>query len=192
MPTIQIREEDYMAANMLHGGRSLAAIMVLGLILGGMGVLLYVTSKGQNSQTMLLGFALVAIPCLQRFVLLPRRLKNIYRQQKDLQRPFAFDWTEAGYTLESDHGNSRVPWSDVVRWREGEQVFIIYRSDVLFNLVPKRDLGAAELDRLRAVLIQKVGAENTPPVKTNMVRHLLIWIVIALVMVFLFNFFYAR
>lgn len=189
MPTIRIEEKDYLAANILHGGRNLTAIMVMGLILCAMSLVLFFTAKGQYSDntTLLLGFALVAIPALQRFVLLPNRLKNIYRQQKDLHRPFAFEWNDTGYALESDHGSSRVPWSDVVRWREDKTVIIIYRSDVLFNLVPKRDLGPAELETFRALLIQKIGAENTPPIKNSILRNLLIWIVITLVLVFLFE-----
>ena len=55
-----------------------------------------------------------------------------------LHRPFEMSWDSQVLTCRNATGESRIPWSDFVRWKESERLFLLYVSDVLFQLVPKQ------------------------------------------------------
>ena len=66
-------------------------------------------------------------------------MRKILPQQKNQSRGIAQSWV------------SITPWSDYVRYREGEDVILLYASAVLFHFIPRRALSAADQADLRAV-----------------------------------------
>lgn len=94
-----------------------------------------------------------AVACVAiGFVLLPRRARRLFRQQKTLQGEFVLDWSPQGARFVSSKGTSDLLWSDYIDWAENDGVFILTINDGLYHFVPKRVLDAAQIDDLRDTL----------------------------------------
>ncbi|WP_447727904.1 YcxB family protein [Sphingomonas koreensis] len=87
-------------------------------------------------------------------LLLPRRSRRIYTQQKSLHDEFEFSWDEAGFDLSTQSARSRHPWADFRHWAEGPDGIIVYQSDALFNMLPKRAFSEDTLADIRERLRQ--------------------------------------
>jgi hypothetical protein len=91
-------------------------------------------------------------------VVLPLKWRRIYKQQQSLHRPFSLEITDDGISGESENLQGATPWSDYVRWKEGNGVFLLYWSDVLFQIIPFRFFKDDEQMReFRNILSQKVA-----------------------------------
>ena len=69
---------------------------------------------------------------------LPRSARRLFSQQKNLQRPIGFTWDRQGLGWISENGSGRIPWDDFIKWRQNERVVLLYHSDLLFQMLPKR------------------------------------------------------
>ena len=65
------------------------------------------------------------------------RCKKIYCQQKSLNLPAQYEWDNEAIYATNESGSGKIKWSDYVKWRESKQLFLLYQSDVIFNIVPK-------------------------------------------------------
>ena len=163
--TGQLAPDDYLAATNLHmrkrGWKRLAWILVwsvLGVAAFMFGLIaLREPSSGLPNLSVIL---LIFIAYLfVRTVYLPRRVRRIFSQQKNLQLPFESTVTDSGIDSTNANGKTHLPWSHVIRWKEGATVFIVYQSDLMFCIVPKRLFTHPEhLDAFRALLTEQVGA----------------------------------
>ena len=102
MPTIQLGEDDYVAAGTLHNSASLKRILIVGIAFAAFGLLIIFNllsvipvvgwdhilnlAGWGDAFPLLVGLGFSAAYALLRYILFPRRLRRIYRQQKDLQR----------------------------------------------------------------------------------------------------------
>jgi hypothetical protein len=73
-------------------------------------------------------------------LLLPRRTRRTFAQQKDLHGPVSIDWSEQGVAIQSARGSARFAWEDFVRVVEGRRAILLFQSDRLYNFIPKRTL----------------------------------------------------
>lgn len=73
-----------------------------------------------------------------RRLVLPRRSRKLFAQQKNLRRPVEFSWDAHGLAYISANGSGNTPWTDYVKWRENERMLLLYHSDALFQMLPKR------------------------------------------------------
>lgn len=73
----------------------------------------------------------------RRFVL-PRRARRIFAQQKNLQQPFELRWDDDALRGVSERGSSNTPWSDYLKSAQDDRIILLYLSDVMFQMVPKR------------------------------------------------------
>lgn len=90
-------------------------------------------------------------------VLIPYRSRRSYRQRKDFQREITFSASDAGLSVQNENAQGTKPWSDYLKWKEGKQTFLLYLSDSMFQLVPKRFFATeAELAQFRALLENNV------------------------------------
>ena len=61
--------------------------------------------------------------------------------------------TEEGIFAETEHAHSLTPWSFVLKWKEGRQLFVIYHCDALFQMIPKRCIKSeSDIEALTALL----------------------------------------
>lgn len=96
---------------------------------------------------------------ITRWIWLPRRSRHLFHQNKAMQRPYAFEWDRDTLLCSSDAGSHRQPWGDLVRWREDERVLLIYITDALFFVVPRRSFTDAAVERSFRECLATIGAQ---------------------------------
>jgi YcxB-like protein len=99
---------------------------------------------------------------LQQLVLIPRGVRRLYEQHKELQAPFSHEITPEALVTNNEFGNINRPWGHFAKWREDQNILLLYLTDVQFVPIPKRFITAEQLEALRARLqenhIRKVGS----------------------------------
>ena len=85
------------------------------------------------------------------FLLIPRRCRRLFRQQRTLHRDFDVEWTDDHLVYRSDTATSTIAWPDYYKWLEGSSVFLFYLNEQLHHFVPKRALTVEQITDLRNV-----------------------------------------
>lgn len=109
---------------------SLGAVTLSGLLLALMGQLPWM---GALFPALLLGFW-----ALFHFVLLPRQLVRLFTQQKELSIPFQIEVSDEAFDFRNQYGSSHIPWEDFTKWKGDDAMLLLYRSDMLFHMIPRR------------------------------------------------------
>ena len=86
------------------------------------------------------------------FLLLPRRTRKLFAQQRSIQRQFDYGWSDEGLEASSDAGNTKRGWQEFHGWRRGPSAFLIYHNDQLFEFLPLRAMTGEEAEDLHATL----------------------------------------
>ena len=73
-------------------------------------------------------------------VLVPRRARKLFRQQKSLHAEASIGWSDEGFSDKSELTTSLHPWTHYRRWGENKAVLVMFLTDTQFNLVPKRHI----------------------------------------------------
>lgn len=82
---------------------------------------------------------------------LPGTWKKLFEQQKSLHERFCYSWDDSGLHVVTTLGQARRPWSHFTDLDEDAHLILLYHSDAMFELIPKRWFAEAEfLDSLRA------------------------------------------
>lgn len=75
---------------------------------------------------------------VMRIVYIPWKARRVFRQQKSYHCSFELCWYDAGFAARDSNGQYTTPWSDFIKWQEHGRLFLLYHSDLLFHMVPKR------------------------------------------------------
>jgi hypothetical protein len=74
-----------------------------------------------------------------------------------LHEPFEMQFTDEGLFGGSQYGESRLPWRLFCKFKENRQLFLVYQSDALMHIIPKRLLeGPHAVELLRKVLQREI------------------------------------
>ena len=88
-----------------------------------------------------------------RYIYLPLMMPRIFRQQKSLQRETIYSWDGDRLTVTSGDDHWSHEWSELSSWKEDREFVLIYLSDLLFYVIPKRVFDSeAEVADLRSHL----------------------------------------
>ena len=161
---IQLTPEDYVNANFVHmRPRPLikwAGYFMLLLVVIVLPISIFDTGADQKD-----GFIPVIIVAgLAYLVFLfgfmhPRRLKKIFSQQKMLHAPHSLNITDEAISTKSEVGEAKLTWNYFPKWKEGKNIFLLYQSDVMFHLVPKRCFASLEeMAQFRKLMLEKIGS----------------------------------
>jgi len=161
--TIQLTAEDYVQATRLHM-RPRPFLKWVGYFL----VLLAVSVSGVSFGFAVAGrdsffpsffiMAMLAYLWFVFVVLHSRRVRKIFSQQKSMQVPYSWNVTDEGIHAKSEISEERLPWNHFIRWKEGKSLFIIYQSDVIMRMIPKRCFASSEqMGEFRQLLQTKLG-----------------------------------
>jgi uncharacterized membrane protein YsdA (DUF1294 family) len=139
-------EADLKAAYSLHMARvsvkRLLLMAAFGLVVGLVVAVLTNTRDTQEALfivIMMLCWALVvtlAIYLATRYLWMPRYVRRIYAQQKDLQGETEVSWDATGFATANANGRVLVPWADFHQWQLSDAMLLLYRSDAMFNFLP--------------------------------------------------------
>src|ERR1700754_1842440 len=163
----RIAVEDMMAAQWVHM-RPKRSLAVVGILLLGVAVLAMADSfLGRHpSLTSPMNWILpgaLGYMAFSVFILIPRNVRRSYSQRKDLHHEISMVITNAGIESHTERGNSMKPWSDYLKWKEGKSVFLLYLSDQMFQMVPKRFFAAHEdIDVFRGMVRQSIADKANP------------------------------
>ena len=69
---------------------------------------------------------------------LPRAWRKVFAQQKSFHQMFRYTWTIDGLLVATDLGQATRPWSHFSRVEESDRILMLYQSDAMFELIPKR------------------------------------------------------
>jgi hypothetical protein len=81
-------------------------------------------------------FVLLVILAITRYWWMPRFIRRVYAQQRDLQQLSTIRWSEQGYETEIPAGKNLLRWTDIYRWQRGGGMLLLYRSEAMFNFFP--------------------------------------------------------
>lgn len=84
-------------------------------------------------------FVLVFVVILVGNPILARRT---FRQQRSLHGEVGLSWTEQRLEFDSEYGQFAMPWSHFLRFGEDRHTFVLFESDRLYRIIPKRALDA--------------------------------------------------
>lgn len=163
--SIALAEADYLAAMRLSARmdrRRLLIALGLSAALAGLAALMV-----RPPTTPLMGaigwMLLVAIPgaWIGRLatlrLLMPGRLARQLRRIPELTRPMEVAWTDEVFAVKSEGQVMRLPWSGFPRWREGDDMFLLYSTRRIFHVIPKRAFAdAAAIDAFRELLRARI------------------------------------
>ena len=181
----QLQWTDYLNSQLLHMQPDpvrrilyygVYAVLVLALVSG-----LYFFAMGQPDiqlSYILPFFIFVAIYPLYRYVLLPNQVKKIFTQQTELNSPFELEFTDTGLTVSNEFGNSIRPWKNFIKWKENSELIMLYHSDVMYSIIPKRFFSDSQQIETFKSYLKK---DKVPVAKSRSMASCVIYIVLVLV-----------
>ena len=173
----QLQWTDYLKAQFLNmrpnGLTGIAAYGFFGLLLLWMitGTLPTVAREGLGASWVFLlpiVTVVIFIP-LYYYVLLPRRVRHIYEQHKEMSAPFEHEITTEGLVSSNQYGYANRPWGNFRKWTQNKNLLMLYLSDIQFILIPKRFCTPEQLEAILARL-----RENRVPEGNRLSRGRLI------------------
>ncbi|MDI1296112.1 MAG: YcxB family protein [bacterium] len=145
----QIRSRRFLGRLAMLAGFALL-LVVCCLLLLGTGILEALTSGAVGA---LAGMAAL-IPCLGlNYLLLPRRVRRLFRQSKSQHQPMTFKWSFDEASWHSEYAQQQMPWLSYHGWLETGSVYLLYLNDNLYQFVPRHILSANQDEDLRNVLV---------------------------------------
>lgn len=158
----QITQKDYVRAQLLHL-RPRPAIAVVGVVIAVIAIGLaawqvYRWSTGELAAAEAMGLPTAVVALMGYFaVLLPWRFRKSYRTARALHEPVEMELTDVGLLGRSQYGEARLPWKLFHRFKENQHLFVVYQSDALMHILPKRLLEAPDsVDAVREVLKREI------------------------------------
>ena len=109
------------------------------------------------------GFDILFLVTIVAFILnftlyIPWKTKLVYRQQKALQRKLTFKFDDTGAEVSHENGQSTLPWSDYLKWKKNDHLILIYLSDCVYHMLPRRMfVDQTEFEKLGDLLTEKIG-----------------------------------
>ena len=137
----KLTADDYLQASLLNLSHLRGVFILFGLIYGSGFIFMLIANWGLGILLIPYSLPTLILPTLfllWRYILLPRNTKRIFNQHKDLQSPFTIEFAEDYVIYSNEYGQAKRPWSDYVKFKENDQLFSIYHSDVAMNIIPKR------------------------------------------------------
>lgn len=154
-----ITEEEYIRANKLFTKLTQKTLIIYGVVCVVLAAIAFVA----ESPALRIG-AIGAIVggfigdlCV-RSVYAPIQSKKQYREYKAAQEPMCITKQYDGIKFESTIGSAKIDWDRIVKWRENEELLLIYQAPQVYHIVPKR---IGELaDEISKSLAEEVGAAS--------------------------------
>jgi YcxB-like protein len=108
------------------------------------------------------------LPSLYRKVVLPKQVKQSFEQQKSLSLPFEMELTERGMHTSNELGNNTVPWEYFTKWKENEDIVVLYQSDNIIHMIPKRLFpDPQQLEMVKSLLQKNIVTRATSRFQQN-------------------------
>lgn len=114
-----------------------------------------------------LGFGLLLTPivfgaCIGiGFLLRPRAARRQLRQNKEAQRETTMTLADDGLHFASETSSVLLPFGDIHQWGVWRDMILVYRSDMMFHIIPDRSMSGEQRDGVVRALsghpIRRIG-----------------------------------
>ncbi|MGB7537568.1 MAG: YcxB family protein [Anaerolineales bacterium] len=106
------------------------------------------------------------------YVIPPRTIKKLFHQYKNISGSHEYRFTENSVGSNDERGESTIPWGKYVKWLEDDKVLVLFQTDAMINLIPKRCLSREQMDEIRQAI-------TTAKIPVHRVRHIgaVLWMV---------------
>lgn len=156
--SLQLEEEDFLKAGRLHGRRWLLrfALPYFAVLFALM--VWFSRNFGEHRVWFLAGFSvfLVLVLGFKWFVQMPRRTRKNFRQQAEVQKEMTCSLEEEHFSMEHANGSLRKPWSEFRKWRHSEDLILLYPTDLVYFVIPRRCLTDDEWNKVMTWLERKL------------------------------------
>lgn len=156
----QLTAQDYVKAQFLHL-RPRAVFKWVGVIIVLLAVIVFVFAayrdlqeKRLSSAVMWMGIAGLYFTICYGF-LLPWRSRRHFKQQKTLNASFKMTIDSEALRSESSFGTLHFKWKDFHKYKIGNNLILVYQSDLLFHMFPRRWFESEEDFRLFLFYLQQ-------------------------------------
>jgi len=167
--SFEINERDFIAAQrlMLTSNRGVRRFrMISALFLAALSVAAATAACARLIDTDWTIFVLIALGWMLWLAILyrtkmgfPRTWRKIYNQQRSLHEPRELSWSADGFRLDSPSSHRTARWRELVGWKEDGETLLFLYSDVVIDILPKRQFRDEEVadlrDRLAAAAVPR-------------------------------------
>jgi hypothetical protein len=142
--------DDYIAAHRLHHRRRTKILYLVWVAVLTIGIVIAFFSGRMWAPIIILGGlgALLGQWWDDR-IGLPNKVRKLYGQFKGISEPREISWTPEFVESRSPNGQGKRKWSDYVRFRENDEVLLLYITDQLWEAFPKRCFDGTQLGEFR-------------------------------------------
>ncbi|MGB8213639.1 MAG: YcxB family protein [Anaerolineales bacterium] len=127
---------------------------------------------------------LLAVFLLFQYIYRPFMLARTFNRNKDLSEPFEMELSDEGVSTSNLRGNALIPWESFVKWAEGPEMILLYRTYIMFQMVPKRLFATeSDLQYLREQLTRNHIPEAGKPAKPAPLSRYLVYIILFLAII---------
>lgn len=132
-------ERDYLRSQYLHLRSRILPMALLGLAVGLLLIGFFLSPPWHRAWFALwvLG-ALAGYVLILLFVIIPWRVRRLFRQQKLLHETYEMEITAEGFTNSSRRGRASFTWGDFHKFRAAKEITLLYQSDNMFHMFPRR------------------------------------------------------
>ncbi len=118
--------------------------------------------------------------------LISRNAKRALVNKSETERTVTWRFSAEGYEVTTAHSHNRSDWSTLHRFIEGPKSFVLYVSEVLAHIIPKRALHPSDVPVLVAMLTSHVTPRKKPKVWP---RVLVLWLLLILMFLAVWQYF---
>jgi asparagine N-glycosylation enzyme membrane subunit Stt3 len=164
---VHLTPEDYIAAQYLNGRRKTVVVGIVVFL--ALSLLGFFSTNGAVFGLGFLGFVVVGwsiwfvLVLLSNCFYLPWRCRKTFAQQKTLHQVTDKVIDEEGLSIVSGYGSARIPWGDFYKWKSNGRLILLYQSNRIFNMIPRRWMASdADYEAFKALLSRAIGPERKP------------------------------
>ena len=167
MISVQLTQADYIAGQRLHSRWSkrywtIALAISLPMLCIGIAAWLVAFSAGfENLGLLTVSWVIGAwVGGFGAHMLLaPGKWRRLFASHKMLQSVITYSWDADHFAAKSEYGNSSVPWSKFLKFKEDQQSLLLYISRLQFYCIPTHAFPDKQIrNEFVSLLQQKVGA----------------------------------
>jgi hypothetical protein len=160
---VQLTDRDYVQAVQVAAAPSRVTLIVVGvvsaLIVAGASVAWDSGYRREAVITVSVWCGIVLGARVGQVLWIRVQARKVFRQQQGLRRPHEVSWNDAGLTTTADDGTWTLPWADFHNSLEVEDQFILFLSDAIFVMLPKRAFrDSSQMDEFRQSVTTQIRA----------------------------------
>jgi hypothetical protein len=139
--TATITVDDYIAGHRLHYARARGNLYGAAAVLTVIGVAMMIGGAKWALAVLLAGIGGLLGNWWDDRVRMPGKVRKLYEQFKGISDPVELSWDAEKIEGRSATGHGSRKWRDYARLKEDDEVFLLYATDQLWYVFPKRWFG---------------------------------------------------